>query len=220
MSGWLWAAVVLVVLVVGWLTVLCATRVRRLDRLHARTDAARAGLESALERRAVAALAVAAALEAGTAGNGSGTGSGNGVGNDTAGGAERAALLRAAVAVTQSARASDADRETAENALGRALAGVDRSRLPAAVLDELVDAEQLLVVARRVLNDAVRDTRALRSRRMVRWLRLAGRAPMPEYFEIADPEFDVTAAATPPRTSEPPVRADVPSGRPESVTER
>jgi hypothetical protein len=205
MSGWLWAAVVLVVLVVGWLTVLCATRVRRLDRLHARTDAARAGLESALERRAVAALAVAAALEAGTAGNGSGTGSGNGVGNDTAGGAERAALLRAAVAVTQSARASDADRETAENALGRALAGVDRSRLPAAVLEELVDAEQLLVVARRVLNDAVRDTRALRSRRMVRWLRLAGRAPMPEYFEIADPEFVVTELARSPLGTAPPV---------------
>jgi len=34
----------------------------------------------------------------------------------------------------------------------------------------------------------VRDTLVLRSRRMVRWLRLAGTASAPAYFEIADPE--------------------------------
>ena len=37
-------------------------------------------------------------------------------------------------------------------------------------------------------NDAVRDTLDLRSRRLVRWLRLAGTAPAPVYFEIADPQ--------------------------------
>jgi hypothetical protein len=44
------------------------------------------------------------------------------------------------------------------------------------------------MIARRVYNDAVRDTLALRSRRMVRWLRLAGTAALPQYFEIAEPQ--------------------------------
>jgi hypothetical protein len=46
-----------------------------------------------------------------------------------------------------------------------------------------------------VHNDAVRDTLALRSRRLVRWLHLAGTAPMPAYFEIADADAGVTTAA-------------------------
>jgi len=79
------------------------------------------------------------------------------------------------------------DPEAAANALGRALARLDRATLPADVQAALTDAEQLLVLARRVHNDAVRDTLGLRSRRLVRWLRLAGTAPMPAYFEIADP---------------------------------
>ncbi|MFC4944584.1 NUDIX hydrolase [Pseudonocardia sp. GCM10023141] len=78
------------------------------------------------------------------------------------------------------------EREAAENALGRALAGLDRAG--PADLAELGDAERQVALARRVHNDAVRDTLGLRSRRMVRWLRLAGTAPMPAYFEIADPE--------------------------------
>jgi hypothetical protein len=77
--------------------------------------------------------------------------------------------------------------EVAENTLTRRLAAVDRDALPSALAGELVDAEQLVVLARRVHNDAVRDTLDLRSRRLVRWLRLAGTAPPPTYFEIADP---------------------------------
>ena len=65
-------------------------------------------------------------------------------------------------------------------------------RPPADVRAALVDAEQLLVLARRVHNDAVRDTLGLRSHRLVRWLRLAGTAPMPTYFEIADPPATLT----------------------------
>jgi hypothetical protein len=174
LSAWVWLLALAVLVLVG-LTTLVASRVRRLDRLHVRTDAARAGLESALERRAAAALAVAAVLEA--AGRG------------------RADGLRAAVAGARAGRVRDGDREGAENVLGRELAAVPRTCLPDAVLEELVDAEQLLVLARRVHNDAVRDTRELRSRRLVRWLHLAGTAPMPEYFEIADAEAGVTVAA-------------------------
>ena len=38
------------------------------------------------------------------------------------------------------------------------------------------------------INDAVRDTLRLRRRRKVRYFRLAGTAPLPEYFEFAEPE--------------------------------
>ncbi len=54
--------------------------------------------------------------------------------------------------------------------------------------DELSDAEERVVLARRVYNDAVRDTLALRHRRAVRWFRLAGTAARPDYFEIAEPD--------------------------------
>jgi hypothetical protein len=173
--GWVLGALVVLVLVGG--ATLVGSRVRRLDRLHVRTDAARAGLESACERRASAALAVAQVL--------------TGVSAER----DRAEGLRAAVAGGRAARVTGGDREGAENVLGRRLAAVPRALLPDRVLADLVDAEQLLVIARRVHNDAVRDTRELRSRRLVRWLHLAGTAPMPEYFEIADADPGVSTAA-------------------------
>jgi hypothetical protein len=177
MTPLLWLLAALVVLVLTGFALLVASRVRRLDRLHVRTDAARAGLEAACERRASAALAVAKVLAAVPAER------------------DRAEGLRAAVAAAGAARVTGGDREGVENVLGRELAGVPRAVLPPAVLAELEDAEQLLVLARRVHNDAVRDTRDLRSRRLVRRLHLAGTAPMPAYFEIADPVPGVTTAA-------------------------
>jgi hypothetical protein len=78
-------------------------------------------------------------------------------------------------------------REEVENELGRALSALDRGSLEPACAGRLADAEQAVVIARRVYNDAVRDTLALRSRRLVRWLRLAGTAPLPRYFEIVEP---------------------------------
>jgi hypothetical protein len=158
-------------LVVMWGATVVASRVRRLDRLHVRTDAARAGLESACERRATVALAVARVFAGDPAQR------------------NRAKALRTAVAC---ARAVGGDREAAENVLSRELAAVPRELLPDPLLAELVDAEQLLALSRRVYNDAVRDTRQLRSRRLVRWLHLAGTARMPEYFEIADAGPGVT----------------------------
>lgn len=139
----------------GWAVALCLGRVRRLHRLHIRVDAARAGLDAALHRRA-----------------------------DTA--------RRLGVGQATPATPATVAAETAANALTRAIARVDRAALPAAARAELADAEQLLVLARRVHNDAVRDTLGLRSRRLVRWLHLAGTAPMPAYFEIADPRRALT----------------------------
>jgi 8-oxo-dGTP pyrophosphatase MutT (NUDIX family) len=155
------ALALLVLLVI----VSCVLRANRLDRLHVRTDAARAALLAALGRRAVVARAVALQL-----------------GDES---------LRDASARAEAAPAPD--REEAENDLGRLLGAVNRERLPAALAAELADTERRVMIARRVHNDAVRDTLALRSRRLVRWLRLAGNAPSPGYFEIV--EFDPSGAS-------------------------
>lgn len=138
---------------------LAAARVRRLHRLHIRVDAARAGLDAALRRRAEAAA--------------------------RAGGAPGEAAAAAA-------RASgvDQEREAVENDLGRRLAALDRAVLPEPLRTELAEAERYVVLGRSVYHDAVRDTLDLRSRRLVRWLRLAGTAPLPAYLDIA-----VTSAA-------------------------
>jgi hypothetical protein len=193
-TGWLWVLLAAAFVVLVWVAVLCAARVGRLDRLHVRTDAARAGLESALERRAGVALTVAAVVD-GAVVDGAVVDGAAVDGAAAPGHEEVAGRLRTAVTAARAARVFDTDREVPENALGRALAGVDRSGLPPAVLEELVDAEQLLILARRVHNDAVRDTLGLRSRRLVRWLHLYGTAPLPAYFEIADAEAGVTTAA-------------------------
>jgi hypothetical protein len=140
-------------LLAAWSTgvvLVAASRVRRLDRLHRRLDAARHALDGALVRRVQAA--------------------------------------RLAGVDAPDPIGTWAEREATANALGRALARLRRTSMPAAVRTELADAEQMLALARRVHNDAVRDTLGLRSVWMVRRLHLAGHAPMPRYFEIVDPE--------------------------------
>jgi 8-oxo-dGTP pyrophosphatase MutT (NUDIX family) len=151
----------LVVLVVAlWL----AATANRLDRLHVRTDAAWAALDGALARRAVVARAAAAATRL----------------EDVNADALRAVAERAETTPRS-------EREEAENSLSLQLAALDRGRLPLAIAAELLDAEQRVIIARRVHNDAVRDTLTQRRRRVVRWLKLAGTAPQPEYFEIVEP---------------------------------
>ncbi|MGH3881576.1 MAG: NUDIX hydrolase, partial [Actinophytocola sp.] len=99
-------------------------------------------------------------------------------------------------------RTERAEREEAENDLSLQLAGVDRGKLPLALTAELLDAEQRVVIARRVHNDAVRDTLGQRRRRAVRWPKLAGTAPRPEYFEIVEPALNDESGAAPlPRPS-------------------
>jgi 8-oxo-dGTP pyrophosphatase MutT (NUDIX family) len=174
------------VLIVAVLLVVasCLLRANRLDRLHVRTDAARAALLAALERRAVVARAVARYR-----------------GDDA---------LR--LAATRAERVPAADREAAENELSQRLGAINRAELPDELRGELADAERRVMLARRVYNDAVRDTLALRRRRLVRWLRLAGTAGQPHYFEIAEPDPDVPSAATAWRRAARIVLAD-PAGR-------
>ena len=134
----------------------------RLDRLHVRTEAAWVGLEGALSRRVVATRAVAAAG-----------------GLDP----ERSALLRGLA--RQADSADRAHRADAENDLSRALATLP-STVPDDLEGELEDAGERVLLARRFYNDAVRDTRSLRNGWFTRFFRLAGRARLPEYFEIAE----------------------------------
>ncbi len=134
----------------------------RLDRLHVRTEAAWSALEGALARRVVATRAVA-----------------------VAGGLQhpQSDELRRLADVAD--RADRRHRADAENDLSRALSNMPAVSEPDLAL-ELADAGERVLLARRFYNDAVRDTRALRAVWFTRVFRLAGRAALPAYFEIAE----------------------------------
>ncbi len=167
-GGWLVVlVVVLVVVVLLWLATVMIARARRLDRLHVRVDGARHGLVEALDRRAAVLRAVAASAPASALSP-----------------TDRRALRAAARAAE--AAGGEEGREAAENDLVEQRGRLDTDLLAPDLSAELADADARVVVARRVHNDAVRDTRALRGRRMVRVLHLAGTAPWPRYFEIAE----------------------------------
>jgi 8-oxo-dGTP pyrophosphatase MutT (NUDIX family) len=139
----------------------------RLDRLHVRYDLSWQALDSALARRAVVARAVATNAFSGA--------------TDTDNEGKR--LIGLADAAEQAPRQA---REARENKLSAALAMVDPESVPSGLIAELGDAETRVLLARRFHNDAVRDTLALRERRLVRLLRLSGTAALPSYFEIAE----------------------------------
>jgi hypothetical protein len=131
---------------------------KRLDRLHRRRDAAAVALDAQLRRRASTALAFARLRR--------------GVRFDAVADAAQSAFAVAGLGH---------DREAAENDLSRALHGV-----AADADDALVDQAMKAAIARRFHNDTVRDSLVVRRRRIVRWFRLAGRAPLPGYFEMDD----------------------------------
>ncbi|MCE7079729.1 hypothetical protein [Streptomyces sp. ST2-7A] len=145
----------------------------RLDRLHARIDAARAALDAQLLRRASVAQEIA-----------------------TAGLLDPAASMVLYRAAHDARQVEEESREVAESELSQALRAVlaDPDQLAAvraapggpAALDELTAAVRRVPMARRFHNDAVRSVRALRRQRAVRWFRLAGRAPFPPAFEMDD----------------------------------
>jgi hypothetical protein len=158
-------AVVVAVLLTMWVTF----TLTRLDRLHARVDAAQAALDAQLVRRAAALQHVAESPD-------------SGVPDELRPGYDDIAKR------ALNAPPPDPERQAAENAVGRAL--VELAALPeplhAEANAELQEAAARVLIARRFYNDAVRDTRALRGRRMPRLFRMAGRRPMPEFFDIDD----------------------------------
>lgn len=162
--GWLILAVLAAMLLSMWVTF----TLTRLDRLHARVDAARAALDAQLVRRAAALQHVAEAPDTGLA-------------------PDRRGELDA-LAADALAGAAPAERQHVENAVGRAV--VELASPGTAVAEpaaaELREAAARVQVARRFYNDAVRDTRSLRARRMPRLLHLAGHVELPQFFDIDD----------------------------------
>lgn len=148
------AAVVLLAVYVSWTA-------GRLDRLHARVDAAWAALDAQLVRRASAARALVPLLLPDVG--------------------ER--LDRAAVHALE---ADEEGREALENDLSWALKLAVPALPDGADLDELASATTRVGLARSFHNAAVKDTRELRLRRVPRMLRLAGHRRLPQYFEIDD----------------------------------
>jgi hypothetical protein len=167
-SIWIWVAIA-VVLVVWYLSWTAG----RLDRLHARIDAARAGLDAQLLRRSSAAQELASST-----------------------------LLDPAASIllyqaAHAARTVEEDRrEIAESELSQALRAVFAEPEQAAELATLPGGEEAVLdlraatrrvpMARRFHNDSVRAARAVRRHRIVRLARLAGHAPFPQAFEMDD----------------------------------
>jgi hypothetical protein len=163
---------ILAVFAVALLGVYVSWRAGRLDRLHARVDGARASLDAALVRRSSVALELASSglLDPATS------------------------LLLASAA--HDARSAEGSQELPESDLTRALRAVFgqpdfRASLAGRdgaeeLLTELESAAHRVFLARKFFNDGVAATRAARHRPLARALRLAGRAPLPEFFEIED----------------------------------
>jgi hypothetical protein len=176
--GWLVFAVLVAILLTMWVTF----TLTRLDRLHARVDAAQASLDAQLVRRAAALLSVAEQLT----------------------GAPDLEPHRRPDVVARAALSLDSgdDRQGAENAVGHAVARVldGPAVLAPEAQSELRETAARVLIARRFYNDAVRDTRTLRTRRMPRLLHLAGRRAMPQFFDIDD-TLPVPAAIEPEATA-------------------
>jgi len=147
-------------------------RAGRLDRLHARLEAARAALDAALVRRSSVALELASSclLDPATS------------------------LLLAGAA--HDARTADETRELRESDLTRALRAAFGQPDFLASLTGRTGAEELLAeveaashkvfLARKFYNDAVAATLSARRRWLVRLFGLAGGAALPAFFEIDD----------------------------------
>ncbi|WP_448623753.1 hypothetical protein [Geodermatophilus sp. URMC 64] len=161
-GAWLLVLAAVVLLLLAW----AAWTLTRLRRLQARADRAWTALDTQLQRRAGLAEELArdhaAALGPGAA-----------------------ARLAAAAAGARAPQAGD--RELAENALGRELRDLPADlAVPAALRADLAGTGARLQLARRFYNDAVRDTRELRRRRLTRLMRVHARRPLPRFFDIDD----------------------------------
>ena len=162
-GAWVLVALGVVLLLLAWTT----WTLTRLRRLEGRVDRAWTALDTQLQRRAGLAEELAR-------------------NHPAALGDGRADALATAAAEVRAPAAGD--REHAENDLGRALRALpaELPGVPTALATDLAGTVTRVGLARRFYNDAVRDTRDLRRRRLSRWLRLRARQPMPRFFDIDD----------------------------------
>jgi hypothetical protein len=172
-----WIVSIIAVVLVASAALLAYLTAHRLDRLHIRTDLAAAALYEAFLRRHTVAVAIA-----------------EGLGPHD----ERAAEWLHSCAARAKHRSADkftpgapqTGIEQAENDLTSALSDLPPESMGPHLRAEATDAGDRLEMARRFYNDAVRDTRRLREKKVVSWFRLAGSAPMPEYIELVDPSYN------------------------------
>jgi hypothetical protein len=172
------AVAVLVGFYVSW-------RATRLDRLHARCEAASAALDAALARRSAVALELAACglldpatslLIAGAAHDARATGQRPLAGAGPGGEAQPRELAESDL--SRALRAAFAQPQFRASVTGRD--GADE------LLAEITAAAHQVCLARQFYNGAVSATMAARRHRLIRLLHLAGGAPVPAYFEIDD----------------------------------
>jgi hypothetical protein len=177
---------------------LVAARVRAVDEAG---DGARGRIPAPVEELMAAATAALATRggdggrEAAPGRGGAAGGARNGTGRGEGGAARQA---RYELAESRLSRALRAVVESADghDGAGAAEAGEEvRERLAA-----VADAARSVHLARTFYNEAVSDTRRARRSRPVRLFRLAGTAPLPEYFEMDDQAPSVPRPAAEPDT--------------------
>lgn len=183
MSVSAWEAIAFLLFLLIFLLYL-SRRAGRLDRLHHRVEVSRESLNTQLARRTTAARAL----------------SGSGL-LDPVSALVIADAVEGAVLATE---ADDVTRSLAESQLSRALRASFEDPEVAAMMREVPGGSALLAdldnactrvsMSRRFHNDAVGQTKLIRRRKMVRWFRLAGSAPIPTTFEMDDtPPVGLTA---------------------------
>src|SRR3954465_3755209 len=162
----------LVLLLLAW----TAWTLTRLSRLEGRVARAWTALDTQLQRRA--GLAEELARD-----------------HPAAVGEDRAEYLAAFAADARSP--AGGDRDLPENLLGRELRELLTylTGVPPALRNDLEGTTVRVGLARRFYNDAVRDTAALRHRRLSPLLRLPASRPLPRYFDIDDRPGGVIAGA-------------------------
>ena len=192
LSPWLLVAIVLAVIALGVVAGFAITRARRLDRLHQRILASRDSLSRLLLRRASEAdlLSRSAGLESSGLADAARTYIQDGGDQLTTDG-----LDRRTAAQRQGDRVEVAARLERASALSRAIRETltpdERARIASdpeagARLEALDATCYRIELTRNVHNVDVAGVRALRSARMVKLLRLAGHAPIPEPIDFDD----------------------------------
>ena len=192
LSPWLLLAIVFAVIALGVVAGFAITRARRLDRLHQRILASRDSLSRLLLRRASEAdlLSRSAGLENSGLADAARAYIQDGGDQLTTDG-----LDRRTAAQRQGDRVEVAARVERASALSRAIRETltleERARIAsdsqAAARLEALDATCYRIeLTRNVHNVDVAGVRALRSARMVKLLRLAGHAPIPEPIDFDD----------------------------------
>ena len=165
----------ILVAVVAIVVVYAQWAARRLDRLHARIDATRSGLDAQLRTRAEAAVALAGSVGVTPA---------------------LAPPLAEAAAAALAAQGLGHNREIAENRLSVLLQDWAAAlRTPTVEAMQVIDAATRASFARQFHNDSVRDALIVRRRWVIRLLHLAGRAPLPTYFEMDDAPLVIAATS-------------------------